>query len=69
MDYVIHPPHVISHHFLVIKTLVLWVASSLQADVNHTVLPMPLREYIYNKYLFILFTILLSDPLSDEYYI
>ena len=34
MDYVIHSPCMISHHFLAIKASVLWITSSLQADID-----------------------------------
>ena len=35
MDYIICPPHVISHHLLAIKAPILWVAGSLWTDIDH----------------------------------
>ena len=78
----IHLPCVISHHFLAIKTPILWVASSLQADVDlvgtnpedrdslldNSFANVSLRVHSQQiSWVFIWFTIPSLDPSSDKY--
>ena len=81
-DHITHPPHVISHHFLAIKTPILQVADSLWADANcvrtnledrdsllgYGFADAPLRVHSQQiTWVLIWFIIPSSDPLSDEY--